>query len=175
MPQNLINDWLDRLNTINYDEIPDIDLYMDQLTTILEEKLSGYKRERGEKILTKTMINNYTKDAVLPPPERKKYNKEQIALLIIIYHLKPAATLSDISLIFDAVEAKKLGVPNFYKLFEEILSRETAALSDEIAERLANNDIKGDENTMLAVSLIVSASLRKHMAEKIIDNLIPKL
>ena len=63
-------------------DIPNIDLYMDQVTTFMETKLSGYKRNDKDKILTKTMINNYTKNELLPPPEKKRYSKEHIILLI---------------------------------------------------------------------------------------------
>ena len=66
--------------------IPDIDLYMDQVTTFMDEHLSFSKRYDEDKILTKTMINNYAKNQLLPPPEKKKYSKDHI-LFIDIYLL----------------------------------------------------------------------------------------
>ncbi|MDR0958404.1 MAG: DUF1836 domain-containing protein [Clostridiales bacterium] len=178
--RQFLDEWLDCLNTVSFSKLPDMDLYMDQLTTLLEKNLEGYKRIKSEKILTKTMINNYTKDAVLPPPEKKKYSVEHAALLIIIYHLKREISMSDIALLFDAVEEVKLGVEKFYRYFEEIQKHELERLEKEIQENLSLADFleendEGVRNTLFAVSLIISSSLRKHIAEKIIDSLIPKL
>ena len=77
-------------------DIPNIDLYMDQVTTFMETKLSGYKRNNKDKILTKTMINNYAKAKLFPPPIKKKYTKNHVMLLIIIYHLKTMLSINDI-------------------------------------------------------------------------------
>ena len=60
------------LDYIKPDEIPNIDLYMDQVTTFMDSQLATSKRHEDDKILTKTMINNYAKNDLLPPPEKKK-------------------------------------------------------------------------------------------------------
>ena len=76
-----IIDILKKLNEIDYidpDEIPNIDLYMDQVTTFMDEHLAACRRTDDDKILTKTMINNYTKNDFLPPPVKKKYSKEHM-------------------------------------------------------------------------------------------------
>ena len=78
----------DQSSIIELNDIPNIDLYMDQVTTFMETKLSGYKRNEKDKILTKTMINNYAKARLFPPPVKKKYTKNHVMILIIIYHLK---------------------------------------------------------------------------------------
>ena len=78
------------------EDIPDIELYMDQVTTFMEQHLSNNKRSEDDKILTKTMINNYTKNHLLPPPEKKKYSKEHIILMIYIYYLKNFLSIGDI-------------------------------------------------------------------------------
>ena len=56
---------------ISASELPNIDLYMDQVTTFMDEHLEHSKRYPEDKILTKTMINNYAKNRLLPPPEKK--------------------------------------------------------------------------------------------------------
>lgn len=89
-----------KLNYITPDDIPDIPLYMDQVTTFMDEKLSSYKRSDEDKILTKTMINNYTKNNLLPPPDKKKYSKNHMLLLIFIYYFKNFMSISDIQDIF---------------------------------------------------------------------------
>ncbi|MEG0814221.1 MAG: DUF1836 domain-containing protein, partial [Clostridium sp.] len=79
-------DFLDNMTRINPSDIPDIDLYMDQVTTFMDNHLESSKRYGEDKILTKTMINNYAKNNLLPPPEKKKYSKNHILLLIFIYY-----------------------------------------------------------------------------------------
>ncbi|MFI3176214.1 MAG: DUF1836 domain-containing protein [Eubacteriales bacterium] len=88
---------LDEFDYMKVDEIPDIDLYMDQVTTLMEQKLKTTARYPGEdKILTKTMINNYAKNRLLPPPEKKKYSKDHILILTFIYYYKGFLSISDI-------------------------------------------------------------------------------
>lgn len=96
----LILDAVTKLNYLNPDDIPDIPLYMDQVTTFMDEQLMSYKRFDDDKILTKTMINNYTKNNLIPPPVKKKYSKNHMILLIFIYYFKNFLSISDIQHIF---------------------------------------------------------------------------
>lgn len=82
-----------------WNELPNIDLYIDQLVSFLEQYLSGYIKndnEKEEKIITKTMINNYVKHSIIKPPRNKKYNKEHIASLFVIFVLKEVYSINDI-------------------------------------------------------------------------------
>lgn len=99
-------DAADRLETIQPDEIPNIDLYMDQVTTFMEEHLKSSCRHSDDKILTKTMINNYAKNNLMPPPEKKKYTREHIMLLIFIYYYKGFLSLQDIQSILQPLGEK---------------------------------------------------------------------
>ena len=89
--KDMLNSILESISRISYikpEEIPEIDLYMDQVTTFMESHLSSSRRHEGDKILTKTMINNYAKNNLLPPPVKKKYSKEHLLMLTFIYYLK---------------------------------------------------------------------------------------
>ena len=89
---------------MNPDDIPGIDLYMDQVTTFMDERMRHLTRDpETDKILTKTMINNYVKSKVLIPPVRKKYGRDHILLLIFIYYLKNILSLEDIKTILDPI------------------------------------------------------------------------
>lgn len=98
--QNLLEsilESLDRFDYIKTNDIPNMDLYMDQVTTLMEENLSKAARHGNEdKILTKTMINNYAKNNLLPAPYKKKYSKEHILVLIFIYYFKGIMSIGDI-------------------------------------------------------------------------------
>lgn len=92
-------DWLEKMARLDYirpEAIPDIELYMDQVTTFMETELAMTKRTPDDKIMTKTMINNYTKNKLLPPPDKKKYSKDHMYMLIFIYYYKSIMSISDI-------------------------------------------------------------------------------
>lgn len=96
---NLLESILESLSGIDYikpDDIPNISLYMDQVTTFMDRQLERSKRYEDDKILTKTMINNYTKNHLLPPPDKKKYSREHILTLIFIYYFKNILSIKDI-------------------------------------------------------------------------------
>ena len=101
-----INDLLSHLDSLTYikpEEIPNIHLYMDQVTTFMEEHLSNTKRYPEDKVLTKTMINNYAKNNLLPAPIKKKYSKEHMLMLIFIYYYKNVLSFHDIQQIFKPI------------------------------------------------------------------------
>ncbi len=80
-------------------ELPNIDLYIDQLVTLLEQYLNGYIKddsEKDDKIITKTMINNYVKHNVIKAPINKKYNREHMSTLFVVFILKQVYSINDI-------------------------------------------------------------------------------
>lgn len=81
-----------------WEELPDFELYMDQVLAIINRYLSGYPTFEG-KGLTASMVNNYVKMGVLPPPERKKYSRVHIARLIMICILKPSLPIASIQML----------------------------------------------------------------------------
>jgi DNA-binding transcriptional MerR regulator len=102
----LINDILEQIiqgDYVDVEDLPNINLYMDQVTTLMEKELGFTKRNEEDKILTKTMINNYAKNNLLPPPEKKKYSKEQLLMLIFIYYLKNIISIKDIDKIISPI------------------------------------------------------------------------
>ena len=106
-------------------DIPEIDLYMDQVIQIFEQKLSSSKRKENDKVLTKTMINNYAKAKLLMSIKNKKYSKEHLLLMSMIYDLKGSLSISDIKDLFDNIvkkydEDKEYDLRNLYKLYLNI-------------------------------------------------------
>lgn len=107
--KDMINSILDSVSRIDYikpEDLPNIDLYMDQVTTFMEDQLSASKRYEEDKILTKTMINNYAKNKLLPPPEKKRYSREHLLMLVFIYYFKNILSISDIQTLMGPVTEK---------------------------------------------------------------------
>ena len=112
-----ILDSLDRFEYISPGDIPDIELYMDQVTTFMGSRLrSSARNPEEDKILTKTMINNYAKNDMLPPPVKKKYSKEHVLLLIFIYYYKSIMSISDIQTILEPVTSRYFHQEDGFKL-----------------------------------------------------------
>ena len=111
-----------------WEELPNIDLYMDQVVSFIEETLIvlvPLKDSKKDNFITKTMINNYVKQGILKPPSNKKYNKSHIAKLIVICILKHVYSINDInSLIKLALETSgiELSYNKFCILLEKCIS-----------------------------------------------------
>ena len=118
---------ISRIDYIKPEEIPGIDLYMDQVTTFMENHLSASKRHTDDKILTKTMINNYAKNDLLPPPVKKKYTKEHLLMLTFIYYFKNILSINDIQVLLGPLTEKyfnKDGELSLTDIYNEIMRLE---------------------------------------------------
>lgn len=85
-----------QLDFVLPEDIPDLELYMDQVTNFMDQNLKNNLRSADDKTLTRTMINNYTRNKLMPPPQKKKYSRDHLILLIYIYYLKNVVSMSDI-------------------------------------------------------------------------------
>lgn len=122
-----ILDSISRITYIKPEEIPGIDLYMDQVTTFMEKHLSSSRRYENDKILTKTMINNYAKNNLLPPPVKKKYSKEHLLMLTFIYYLKNILSINDIQTLLGPISENYFhgtGPLDMTQLYNEIMNLE---------------------------------------------------
>lgn len=176
---------LGRVNHIKPDSIPDIDLYMDQVTTFMESNLAPSKRYPDDKVLTKTMINNYTKDGLLPPPHKKKYSKEHMLLLIFIYYFKNILCINDLHHILDPLVEKYFSnedAMNLTDIYNEVFSLEkdeVQYLAKDITKKFNRSKEtfldapEEDRESLQIFSLICMLSfdtfLKKMIIEKMID------
>ena len=86
----------------SWNEIPDIGLYMDQVIRLMDDYLSAFESEESDdKLITPSMINNYVKMGIIPAPDKKKYNRLHVALLIVVCVLKQIMSIADIKIILD--------------------------------------------------------------------------
>lgn len=172
-------------------DIPDIDLYMDQVTTFIDNKLGHLKREPKDSILTKTMINNYTKSKILLPSKNKKYDKRHMMLLILIYYMKHVLSISDIQLLFmplfKELQASQNDVGSLEALYSVFLNIKKDGFGDidkllsdklkHIEEKTSELEVSDKEfcNMLLMVlMLVMQADVQKRLAEKIIDDYFKK-
>ncbi len=182
---------LDRIKYLSPENIPDIDLYMDQVTTYMDEELRQTTRHPGQdKILTKTMINNYAKDKLLPPPVKKKYSKEHMLMLIFIYYFKNVLSIGDIQSLLNPITEKyfgnggKEGKDGLEYVYREVFSLEPLEIDrikQDVKEqyRISHETFKDaddkDSEFLKTFSFICMLSfdvyVKKLLIEKLIDGL----
>lgn len=182
---------LDKLNGIDYispESIPNIDLYMDQITNFMDDQLEMSKRREDDKLLTKTMINNYTKNDLLPPPVKKKYSKEHLLSLIFIYYLKNILSINDIQTVLNPITDKYFGnkegfnMEDIYKEIFDMEKEESTKVLKEFSKKyqIAKNTFteypEDDQELLQTFSFICLLSfdiyIKKQMIEKMIDDVL---
>ncbi|MEF9917799.1 MAG: DUF1836 domain-containing protein [Eubacterium sp.] len=175
-----IIDRLDLNNHITIEEIPNLDLYMDQLITLFENRLGQTKRTSEDKLLTKTMINNYTKNKLLIPAHKKKYTKDHILLMLLIYQLKQVTSMDDIKVLFsslmkdDAINHDKLHdtYQNYLNCQNELLEsfKENVNQIDYTIKEKSAGSKTNTTDPLLMILLLFEQSLHyKRLAEKLLD------
>lgn len=109
-----------QFHCLRYAEFPQVELYMDQVLQVLEQSLAALAPNSREKLLTSTMVNNYVKQNLLPPPLKKRYGREHLAHLLVICVLKQVLPIGDIYQLM-RLQTSSLTVPEAYDYFCETL------------------------------------------------------
>ncbi len=184
---------LTKIDYVEPGEFPNIDLYMDQVTTFMNTHLSNSKIKSDDKILTKTMINNYAKNNLLPPPVKKKYSKEHIIVLTFIYYFKNILSISEIQAMlgpltdrfFDPADnTGKISMEDVYGEVFASIREQLSTVSNDIESKLEVNKehftnvrSKQDREFLQKFSMICMLGfdvfLKKQVIESLIDS-IPK-
>lgn len=188
--EDLLNSIIESIGRIDYvrpADIPNIDLYMDQVTTFMEEQLRSTKRFPEDKILTKTMINNYAKNNLLPPPTKKKYSKEHVLMLIFVYYFKNLLSIKDIETLLNPLSERYFASETDFdmkSIYEEVCQLEKARIGkmqSEIQEAYETAqetfaEVPEEEKEMLQTfAFICNLSFEVYVKKQIIEKLIDQL
>lgn len=153
-------------------DIPDLDLYMDQIMTLFETHLANNKKNEEDKLLTKTMINNYSKAKVITPVKGKKYTKEQIIQMLIIYQLKNNLSIQEIKELLSPIYESDTDLSLLYDHFidiKQVMNQQLQKLIQQILEDF-NLQIENQEDFFLLVASLSSLSHSlTNIAEALID------
>ena len=179
-----ILDHISEMDYIKPEDFPNIDLYMDQVTTFMEEQLASTKRYADDKILTKTMINNYAKNNLLPSPEKKRYSKDHLLMLIFIYYFKNILSISDIQTLLGPITEKyfkSVTEKDMTYIYQEVFSMEQSQiryLEKDLMRRFKSageifEDADPEDKEFLhQFSFICLLSFDVYMKKMIIENMI---
>ena len=173
-------------NKITPQDIPSIDLYMDQVTQLFENTFQKSKRHIDEKVLTKTMINNYAKGKLLFPIKNKKYSKEHIMLIHLIYQLKGALSINDVKMVLsdlnDKVDVEQVDLESIYEHYINLHDKNVADFKTDTKKLVS--DVKNEsvelsvedqayvEHVLLIVSLVNRSNMYRKLAEKLVDQMV---
>ena len=177
---------LDKLAYVKSDEIPNIDLYMDQVLSFINERTRYLTRNpKEDKIFTKTMINNYAKTKILPAPVKKKYSKDHMLLLLLIFYFKGVLSVGDTGELLGKITEKYFGNQNelsFEDIYEEVFQLEAGEiefLKKDIVEKFqisektfedAPEESKEFFKTFSFICLLsYDVFMKKLMIEKLVD------
>ncbi len=175
------------LSYIRPEDIPDIPLYMDQITTFMETKLESCKRYPDDKLITKTMINNYTKNKLIPPPDKKKYSKEHLILLIYTYYLKDFLSISDIKAVLQPLEDKHFNDEGLFSMkdiykesFDLIYDQKNYILRDLMSRWKSSEktfeDVPSEDREYLHIfAFICLLSFDVYVKKKLIETMIDEI
>lgn len=185
---NNIEDFLSHLGieqNLTLDDIPNIDLYMDQVIQLFETTFGKTKRNEQDKILTKTMINNYAKGKLFFPIKNKRYSKEHLILISLIFQLKGTLSLADIKILLDDLNEKVVNdnyeldelytcylqlVDDNIDLFKEDIRKKHDKIKT-IVENLTDEDHTYFEQLLLILALSNLSQFYRRAAEKLVDEL----
>lgn len=158
-------------------ELPGLDLYIDQIITLMEEKLAANKRYPTDKLLTKTMINNYSKEGLIKPIKGKKYSKEHITEMLLIYSLKGTLTIQEIKALFNWAYAEPgLSAEETTEMLNEFCDAkkyQRSLLPEQVQCMLEETgcDVTTKQGLFKAIlSMAAMSQYLKIMVEKIIDD-----
>ncbi|MBD7910865.1 DUF1836 domain-containing protein [Clostridium sp. Sa3CVN1] len=164
---------------IGLDDIPEIDLYMDQVIQLFESKLSKLKRKEEDKVLTKTMINNYAKAKLLMSVKNKKYSKEHLILMSFIYNFKGAISINDIKLMLETIVNKyengeEYDLRSLYERYLKVTTADSNELEDSVKKKVDKlSDISKEddfeEKFLLVSSMISMSNMYRRIGEQLID------
>jgi len=158
-----IRTWTERLASFSiadWDSLPDIDLYMDQVLAVLQKQAEAYSQADDMKAITPSMINNYVKAGTIKRPIKKKYGKEHIANLIMLNSAKQVLPISDISSLLNKA-SDEIGTSEKYEYFTVIHKQAGEAVAEKMRDALERVGDQCDSKQLfiLATRLVLEADI----------------
>lgn len=151
-----------------WDELPEIDLYMDQVIALMDKYLSFHKIDENTNVVTHSMINNYVKLGMMPAPIKKKYSREHIAYLIIICSLKQALPIQDIKDLIE-IRVEKTSIKETLNFFSDLYDstfNTVLAIGKKFSQK---NDIEDELFSDTALFMAMGSTHSKYIATKIAE------
>ncbi|MDR1564241.1 MAG: DUF1836 domain-containing protein [Oscillospiraceae bacterium] len=162
---------LDAFELLDWERLPDIELYMDQVISYMERQVAVFRLTSEEKIVTPSMINNYIKDGVVPKTVKKKYSKEHLSILSIVCTLKQILPIQDLHRMLEFL-INEGEIPQVYQEFCEMQKESLESMREELNQPThLESQSSPQEMALLAMRLAVGANSARVASQKIIASL----
>ena len=168
---------IENLGDLKSQDVPNIDLYMDQIMSLFDVYLSDHKRNEDDKLLTKTMINNYSKVGLLKPIKGKKYTKDHILQMLLIYSLKNTITLPEIKTILEPYHDHTHQIEPIYDEFLTMKKELSHIINESIIQYMNTKHFQLDQQNDLTLMLLLlcsSSNQLKSIVETTLDQITEK-
>ena len=150
-------------------DIPAIDLYLDQILSLVADKNAASAPRYRERALTKTMVNNYSKDGLISPISGKKYSRAHIIEMLLVYALKNTLSIDEIKRVLTGVrEGCGFSGEDMIRAYHRFLSiKETnRTRAGEVVRAMLSEDALSIENDYdFFLSLLDILSLSAYLKE----------
>ena len=158
----------------DWDSIPDLGLYMDQVVVLLVQYLSFIPTPAGAKehIVTSATINNYVRLKIMPAPVKRKYHRVHIAYLVMILTMKQSLSISDVQKVIPPMDSSEDEVLSVYEDYSEKFRRLALFFNQQVqsaAEGVRSTEQSSDNAVeLLVIESALIAGFSKILAEKLI-------
>lgn len=168
------------------EDFPDMEIYMDQAANFMNKELHIYKKNEKDQVITKTMIGNYVKHNMLPRPINKKYTRDHMIILTLIYYLKGSFQMDEIEKLMkplidnhNSEFDEKINLMSIYdgiisvqEAEQNTMSQKVRADIESIKHHLNETELSDDDMVelfMLIVNLSMKADAQKYLAQKLLQ------
>lgn len=189
-PSDKLDSWLRSLSDFSlpeYNSLPEMDLYMDQVISYLDKKLEPLETSSLDPQITPFMVNNYVKANLIAAPNLKKYSREQIGYLFAVCSVKQILSMSDIKMLFETDKVIYPEKDKLYSFFHDVHSEITKSVDKQVSLRYSvikkryeedlENGVSDAEATYranlayIAFKLAIEAQVSKTIADRFIQEI----
>lgn len=171
-----ILDDVEKTSDLASKDIPSLDLYMDQIMTLFDIHLADNKRYEDDKLLTKTMINNYSKEGLLKPIKGKKYSKDHILQMLLIYSLKNTISIQEIKKVLQPYHEQTEKIEPIYNEFLKAKKELSHMVTTSTHQYIESKKINFDDPDQITTTILLMCALSNHyksIAEHLLDAYYP--
>lgn len=158
---------MDNFHIPRWNELPSVDLYMDQIITFISDGLYPLFHHGGAAPITKSMINNYVKSKIVDAPVNKKYPRRSVAMIIVVCILKSCFATDEIGKLIQLGLALENTEETYNRFCESIENAVKSVFAGEL--HIVDMKIDGRENKYLMESFAAAFACKFYVQKSFLE------